>query len=216
MPLCRSRRLSGGAGGGCAICYRLISLLLPLPRQLDPICHRFLFSSSLSRKEEDKPARRYRVVAWHFSDSAVPSDSQRFISLDRIFQFKTNCRSRTRNSWTVLSEMSQYGSAANLSSFRERTGSPSYASLGKHRVRRYLKFQYWFSFLVEYCACFSLFRRNSCFCCFLLRPECQPFSDFIFYFIVIGTHFNRHSNLICEKTNQSWKTNHKSKILSRA
>lgn len=28
--------------------------------------------------------------------------------------------------------MSQYGSAANLSSFRERTGSPSYASLGKH------------------------------------------------------------------------------------
>ncbi|CAB3410291.1 unnamed protein product [Caenorhabditis bovis] len=30
-------------------------------------------------------------------------------------------------------EMSQYGSAANLSSFRERTNSPSYASLGKHR-----------------------------------------------------------------------------------
>ncbi|PIC18877.1 hypothetical protein B9Z55_024619 [Caenorhabditis nigoni] len=29
--------------------------------------------------------------------------------------------------------MSQYGSAANLSSFRERTGSPSYASLGKHK-----------------------------------------------------------------------------------
>ncbi|CAI5453926.1 unnamed protein product [Caenorhabditis angaria] len=29
--------------------------------------------------------------------------------------------------------MSQYGSAANLSQFRERTGSPSYASLGKHR-----------------------------------------------------------------------------------
>ncbi|CAD6188892.1 unnamed protein product [Caenorhabditis auriculariae] len=30
-------------------------------------------------------------------------------------------------------EMSQYGSASNLNSFRERTGSPSYTSLGKHR-----------------------------------------------------------------------------------